>query len=167
MRNILCMLLDTLINAINGILETYTMYGKDDIAKLKRELMDITEAFNAVNHDRFAVELNVYRRNNTVLAIFVTVRNPMVSLVFKRYRERVIENFEDLLNKISEELRNLLSNSNKTLEGTKEVIKGYIRFYNENFAPIELLELKKEGGKVICLLKTSKGFIVTIEQEKV
>jgi hypothetical protein len=161
-RNIIYMLLDTLINAINGMLETYIMYGKDDITKLKKEMMDLVDAFNEVNKDRFAVELKTFKKANSIVGIIVTVRNPLVNITFRRCKERIAEDLEGLIYKIKEELHN----PNKSLESIRDAIKGHLRLYTENIAPVELKELKKDDDKVTCIVK-SRDFEITIEENKI
>jgi len=160
------MQVSTLVKAVDSMVEAFMLHNKNDIAKLEQELIEVTEAYNKVNSDKFIVELDVYKKDNNILAIFVTLRNTTYLIQVKRYREFIIENFEDFIFMVTSELRSLLYNPEKTYEEAKEAIRSYVQFYNEYFTPLELVELKKEDNKVTCIIKSSKGFTLIAEKSK-
>jgi len=156
----------TLVKVVDSVVESFMLHNKNDVAKLEQELIEVVEAYNKVNNDRFIVELDIYKKGGNISAIFVTLRNATYLIQVKRYREFIIENFEDFIFMVSSELRSLLYNPEKTYEEAREAIRSYIQFYNEYFTPLELVELKKEDNKVTCIIKSSKGFTLIAEKSK-
>ena len=160
------MQVSTLIKAVDSMVEAFMLHNKNDVVKLEQELIEVTEAYNKVNNDKFIVELDVYKKDGNISAIFVTLRNATYLIQVKRYREFIIENFEDFIFMVTSELRSLLFNPEKTYEEAKEAIRSYVQFYNEYFTPLELVELKKEDNKATCIIKSSKGFTLIAEKSK-